>query len=53
LMMARMRLDEKLAINLPPDHAERTARMLLQRIRQVRQSRETAPKGRGHGSQVT
>ncbi len=29
LMMARMRLDKKLAANLPPDHAERTARMLL------------------------
>ncbi len=34
LMMARMRLDEKLAANLPPDHAERTARMLLQRMNQ-------------------
>jgi hypothetical protein len=34
LMMARMRLDEKLAANLPPDHAERTARMLLQRLSQ-------------------
>ncbi len=34
LMMARMRLDEKLAANLPPDHAERTARMLLQRMGQ-------------------
>jgi hypothetical protein len=34
LMMARMRLDEKLAANLPPDHAERTARMLLQRLNQ-------------------
>jgi hypothetical protein len=33
-MMARMRLDEKLAANLPPDHAERTARMLLQRLSQ-------------------
>ncbi len=26
-----MRLDEKLAANLPVDHAERTARMLLQK----------------------
>jgi hypothetical protein len=34
LMMARMRLDEKLAANLPPYHAERTARMLLQRLNQ-------------------
>jgi hypothetical protein len=34
LMMARMRLNEKLATNLPPDHAERTARMLLQRMSQ-------------------
>jgi len=34
LMMARMRLDEKLAANLPPDHAERAARMLLQRLSQ-------------------
>ncbi len=34
LMMARMRLDEKLATNLPPDHAEKTARMLLQRLSQ-------------------
>ncbi len=64
LMMARMRLDEKLAANLPPDHAERTARMLLQRLsqkraqkspvphRQVRQSRVTALKGRGCGFQA-
>jgi hypothetical protein len=29
LMMARMWLDEKFAANLPPDHAERSARMLL------------------------
>ncbi len=29
-----MRLDEKLAANLPADHAERTARMLLQRLNQ-------------------
>jgi hypothetical protein len=29
LMVTRMQLDEKLAANLPPDHAERTARMLL------------------------
>jgi hypothetical protein len=34
LMMARMRLDEKLAANLPPDHAERTARMLLEVLNQ-------------------
>jgi hypothetical protein len=34
LMMTRMRLDEKLAANLQPDHAERTARMLLQRLSQ-------------------
>jgi hypothetical protein len=34
LMMARMRLDEKLAANLPPDHAERTTQMLLQRLNQ-------------------
>ncbi len=34
LMMARRRLDEKLAANLPADHAERTARMLLQRLNQ-------------------
>ena len=34
LIMARMRLDEKLAANLPPDHAERTARMLLHRLSQ-------------------
>jgi hypothetical protein len=33
-MMARMRLDERLAANLPPDHAERTAQMLLQRLNQ-------------------
>jgi hypothetical protein len=30
LMMARVRLDERLAACLPPDHAERSARMLLQ-----------------------
>jgi hypothetical protein len=34
LMMARVRLDEKLAACLPPDHAERSARMLLQRMSQ-------------------
>ncbi len=34
LMMARRRLDEKLAANLPADHAERTVRMLLQRLNQ-------------------
>jgi hypothetical protein len=34
LMMARMRLDEKLAANIPPDHAETTARMLLKRMSQ-------------------
>jgi hypothetical protein len=34
LRMARMRLDEKLTANLPADHAERTARMLLQRLNQ-------------------
>ncbi len=34
LMMARRWLDEKLAANLPEDHAERTARMLLQRLNQ-------------------
>ncbi len=34
LMMARIRLDEKLDASLPPDHAERSARMLLQRMNQ-------------------
>jgi hypothetical protein len=34
LMMARKRLDEKLAANLPADHAERAAWMLLQRLNQ-------------------
>ncbi len=34
LMMARMRQGVKLAANLPPDHAERTARMLLHRLSQ-------------------
>jgi hypothetical protein len=34
LMMARIRLDEKLAACLPPDHAERSARRLLQRMSQ-------------------
>jgi len=34
LMLARIRLDEKLAASLPPDHAERSARMLLQRMSQ-------------------
>ncbi len=34
LMMARVWLDEKLAACLPPDHAERSARMLLQRMSQ-------------------
>ncbi len=29
-----MRLDEKLAVSLPADHGERTARMLLQRLNQ-------------------
>jgi hypothetical protein len=65
LMMARIRLDEKLAASLPPDHAERLARMLLQRMsqegsaekpsgrRQVRRSKGKTPKGRGRGSQVT
>jgi hypothetical protein len=33
-MMARIRLDEKLAACLPLDHAERSARMLLQRMSQ-------------------
>ncbi len=62
LMMARMQLDKKLAANLPLDHAERTARMLLQRLSQEGgmekpsappKSRVTAPRGRGRGSQVT
>ncbi len=34
LMMARVRLDEKLAACLPPDHAERSTRMLLQSMDQ-------------------
>ncbi len=34
LRTARMRLDEKLAANLPADHGERAARMLLQRLNQ-------------------
>ncbi len=33
-MMARVRLDEKLAACLPPDHAERSARMLLESMKQ-------------------
>jgi hypothetical protein len=33
-MMARVRLDKKLAACLPPDHAERSARMLLQSMNQ-------------------
>jgi hypothetical protein len=34
LMMARIRLDEKLAASLPLDHAERSAKLLLQRVSQ-------------------
>ncbi len=34
LMMARVRLDEKLAACLPPDHAERSARLLLESMKQ-------------------
>jgi hypothetical protein len=34
LMMARVRLDEKLAACLPPDHAERSTRMLLESMKQ-------------------
>ena len=34
LMMARVRLDEKLAACLPPDHAERSARVLLESLKQ-------------------
>ncbi|MFN9901831.1 MAG: hypothetical protein ACK55Z_24215, partial [bacterium] len=34
LMMARVRLDEKLAVCLPPDHAERSARLLLESMKQ-------------------
>jgi hypothetical protein len=34
LMMARVRLDEKLAACLPPDHAERSTRMLLGSMKQ-------------------
>jgi hypothetical protein len=39
LMMARVRLDEKLAACLPPDHAERSARLLLESMKQE-ESRE-------------
>ena len=34
LMMARVRLGEKLAACLPPDHAERSTRMLLESMKQ-------------------
>ncbi len=61
LMMARVRLDEKLAACLPPDHAERLARMLLQSMNQEsgeekprapppsRRNKGTTPREHGHG----
>jgi hypothetical protein len=42
--MARMRLDEKLAVSLRADHGERMARMLLQRLNQEEDTeRPSAP----------
>ncbi len=43
LMMARVRLDEKLAACLPPDHAERSARMLLQSMNQEDSKEKPSP----------
>jgi hypothetical protein len=63
LMMARVRLDEKLAACLPPDHAERSTRMLLESRRKARRSpalrrrvhrgRGMTPKEHGRGSRET